>query len=756
MSNRGKNPRDLPKNAAESHSNSDRPPHKNVKLKPEGTRVPTRQNEPSASVQELQTDIEQRAQAEANLQERLEFEELITQLSANLVKVGSDQLKAEIKRGLHQIMEFFQADRCNLVSVGEDGRTISIFGRSRSDDVKTLPDKLDAARFLPAWYDFVVRRGTSISVSRLADLPPEAGPEREFLSQLRIRSLLQIPVFVGGIVRYVVSVSSGEERSWSEEYVPRLRLLGEVFASALERKALEESQNDLIRLKGIIAEFSAAMLNASSGDVDSVIDGALRRLLEFFEADQCNLFHYIPQTGALFITHRQYNEGVAPSPIGVDLSKTVPWGLEKVMKQGEVLSINRTNDKPDIALEDKKADMKYGARSHLTVPIPVGGAICYAISLVTHKHERVWPEEYIPRLRLLGESIVGALERKRADEELRTSYDEIRRLKDLLQKEAEVLREEITVAYDRHNITGQSEGIKKVLRDVEKVAPTDSTVLILGETGTGKELVARAIHSLSPRSQRPMITVNCASLPPALIDNEFFGREKGAYTGALTNMVGRFEVANGSTIFLDEVGELPLDIQGKLLKVLEEGNFERLGSTKTIKVDVRVIAATNRDLARDVKDKRFREDLFYRLNVFSIRVPPLREQSGDIPSLVWKFVNEFGERMGKRIDSISAKSMENLQRYTYPGNVRELRNVIERAMIVSTGRTLTIEIPRPSEVDETMPFNLDEMERRHILRVLEKCGWRIDGRGGAAQALGLKRTTLLSRMKKLGIHRPAT
>ena len=296
--------------------------------------------------------------------------------------------------------------------------------------------------------------------------------------------------------------------------------------------------------------------------------------------------------------------------------------------------------------------------------------------------------------------------------------------------------------------------MKKILAQAEQVAVTDSTVLILGETGTGKELLARAIHNVSGRKDRPMITVNCASLPPALIESELFGRERGAYTGALTKMLGRFEIADGSTLFLDEIGELPLELQSKLLRVLEEGKFERLGSTKTVHVNVRIIAATNRDIGQDVAKGKFRKDLYYRLNVFPISIPPLRDRLEDIPLLVWAFIKEFEKKVGKRIDSVPRKSMEALQHYSWPGNVRELRNVIEHAMIVSGGRTLTVSVPQFASSETPEISNLENIERSHLLSVLNKTNWRIAGKGGAAEVLGLKRTTLQSLMKRLGITRP--
>jgi formate hydrogenlyase transcriptional activator len=342
-----------------------------------------------------------------------------------------------------------------------------------------------------------------------------------------------------------------------------------------------------------------------------------------------------------------------------------------------------------------------------------------------------------------------------AKEQLQARLQEIEQLELRLQKENIHLQEEIKLLVEHSEIVGQNKGMRKILAQAEQVARTDSTVLLLGETGTGKELLARSIHGMSDRKDKPLVTVNCASLPPTLIESELFGRERGAYTGAMTKMAGRFELADRSTLFLDEIGELSFDLQSKLLRAIEEGKFERLGSTKTLHVDVRIIAATNRDLAREVKEGRFRKDLYYRLNVFPIAIPPLRERPEDIPLLVWAFVREFQKRMGKEIESIPKKGIEALQAYPWPGNVRELRNVIERAMIVSSGKTLVVQLPRlaSSETEDTP--RLEDMERRHIVRVLERTGWRVAGKAGAAEILGLNRSTLYSKMKKLGIRHPA-
>lgn len=305
------------------------------------------------------------------------------------------------------------------------------------------------------------------------------------------------------------------------------------------------------------------------------------------------------------------------------------------------------------------------------------------------------------------------------------------------------------------NVIGNSARIRVVLRQAEKVAATNSTVLILGETGTGKELVAQTIHELSGRKGRPMIKTNCAALPATLIESELFGRERGAYTGALAREIGRFELAHESTLFLDEVGEIPPEVQSKLLRVLQEGQLERLGSPKTMQVNVRVVAATGRNLQAMVKEGKFREDLYYRLNVFPIYVPPLRERKDDIPELVWHILKELSGRMGRNVTGVQAKTMLQFQKYSWPGNIRELRNVIERNLILNDDSIFHAEILDGERSSHHSMQRLDEVDAEHLSSVLKATRGRIRGKGGAAELLGLKPTTMESKMKKLGIHRPS-
>ena len=355
-------------------------------------------------------------------------------------------------------------------------------------------------------------------------------------------------------------------------------------------------------------------------------------------------------------------------------------------------------------------------------------------------------------------------ERKEAEHSLRQALDEVRRLKDQLQHENIYLQEEIRVASDFGEIIGRSEPVRRVLRQTEQVAPLDTTVLILGETGTGKELLAHAIHSLSRRSQRSLVKVNCAALPGPLIESELFGHEKGAFTGADSRRIGRFEIAHEGTIFLDEVGELPLDLQAKLLRALEEGEFERVGGSRTVKVDVRVIAATNRNLEQAVHNGTFRSDLYYRLNIFPVTVPPLRERKEDIPVLVRHFVKQLSLKFDKEIEGIPLDAITKLRNYPWPGNIRELRNVIERAVIITQGPMLSLIDnldPRLADADSDLPTNgnalnetLEQHEYNLIVRTLTKVHWKLEGPGGAAELLNIHPSTLRSRMRKLGIERP--
>jgi len=355
---------------------------------------------------------------------------------------------------------------------------------------------------------------------------------------------------------------------------------------------------------------------------------------------------------------------------------------------------------------------------------------------------------------LIVQTDVGELERARA--ELERSRREVREVRERLDAETACLRTEVLRAHGFDEIVGTSAALAKVVRGIEQVAAADSPVLIFGETGTGKDLVARVLHDRSRRRNRPLVIVNCAALPDALIESELFGYEKGAFTGAVARTLGRFEAADGGSILLDEIGEMPLGAQAKLLRVLEGGTFERLGSSRTVRVDVRILAATNRDLEKEVREGRFRPDLFYRLNVFPVALPPLRERPEDVPLLVWHFINAKQGALGRSIARVPDRLMRAMASYAWPGNIRELENVIERALILTTGSTLAVDAGSLEDArGQAVGTSLDDVQRAHIQEVLRLCGWKVAGKGNAAERLGLKRGTLQFRMKKLGIERPS-
>ncbi len=507
-----------------------------------------------------------------------------------------------------------------------------------------------------------------------------------------------------------------------------------------------------LRFEMLIGDLLSKFINVPADEVDLEIGDAQRRVCECLGFDLSGLWQWADNTRRFIrMTHLYRPLGGPPIPERVSGEELFPWCLRQLLA-GKIVSVSSMASLPPEAARDREVWHQYGVKSTLIFPLSAGedhliGVLGFSIA----REERVWPETVVKRLQLVAQIFASALARKSVDHALRDSLSEIRRLKDRLQAESDYLREEIKVTQTHGAIIGRSPAIQRVLSLVEQVAPTDSSVLIYGETGTGKELIAQAIHRLSPRKGHIMVKVNCAALPSALVESELFGRERGAFTGALTRQTGRFEVADGSTIFLDEVGELSLEVQAKLLRVLQEGQFERLGSPKTIQANVRVIAATNRDLAEDLRAGRFRKDLYYRLNVFPIRVPPLHERTEDIPALVWAFLKEFSSRMGKKITKVRRNTMETFKRHPWPGNVRELRNVIEHGVIVTSGDTLSVPLLLDEDSGTPPAGTLASSERRHILESLERTRWRIKGPKGAATLLGLNPSTLYSRMRKLGI-----
>ena len=645
----------------------------------------------------------------AELEERLRFETLIADLSSKFVNLPAGEVDREIMDAERRICEVLGLDISALWQLSDEAPGFFTVTHYYSAPGRSATSRAGEGRGFPLVSDSNCWPAASLPFLRWRSCrrrPPTTGKSA---ASFGIKSNLTIPLSVGGGRPFgILGLNTTRaEREWPDVLVKRLQLLAQIFANALSRKRAEEA----FRASDALLQAGADLAGLGCYEVN-------------FAERRCYIddrFHEICDVPA----------GRHPSLLPVQLwtERLHPEDSPRVLEARDKLHDGRIER---ISIEYRYLHPTQGQKW-------------------IHHIARVAARDATARTVRSYGAIRDITPQKQAEEALLKSYAEIERLKDKLQAESDYLKAEVKVTQAHGEVIGKSPAIRKVLSQAEQVAPTDSSVLISGETGTGKELIAQTIHRLSSRGSHVMVKVNCAALPAALVESELFGREKGAFTGALMRQIGRFEVADGSTIFLDELGELSLEVQAKLLRVLQDGQFERLGSPRTIKVNVRVIGATNRDLREEVRKGRFREDLYYRLNVFPIRVPPLRERIEDIPLLVWAFLEEFSSRMGKRITRVPRKTMEILQRHPWPGNIRELRNVIEHSTIITTGDTLRVPMFEQAPPEALPVETLADSEREHITKALEKTAWRIKGPKGAAALLGLKPSTLYKRMLKLGI-----
>ena len=639
-----------------------------------------------------------------DLRERLRFESMLAELSSRFVNLEPAEVDREIGDAQRRVCEWLGIDLSALWQWSPDDPTdLMLSHLYRPHGGPPVPEVMKAQDHFP-WSLREVRAKRIVCLSSIEAAPKEAAVDYEGWRHYGVKSILTFPLVAGGgpVFGALGFHPQREEWSWPEELIHRLQLVAQIFANALARKradaALRDSEERL-QLAASAGEVGTWML-----DVESEIFWANEKAQR--------MIGYVTGTGPTF---KWFLDAVHP-----DDRQTIQEAVRGAVE------------------EEQEIDIEYRV------------VLSDGCERWIHSRGRKQPASATNPLRLLGASI-DVTDRKRSEDELRRSCEEVEGLRKQLEAENAYLQKRHNLEHGKGRIVGESPAIIEVLGLVEQVAATATTVLIEGETGTGKELIARRIHELSSRRDRPIILVNCAALPSTLVESELFGREKGAYTGSVSREPGRFEVANGSTLLLDEIAELPPELQAKLLRVLEEGQFERVGSSHTLKTDVRVIAATNRDLEAEVEAGRFRRDLYFRLAVFPIRVPPLRERREDVPLLVWAFVHELAANMNKSVESIRHEDMERLQRYSWPGNVRELRNLVERALILCPGPTLRISPPSGPAEGNNGVLSMDEVQRRHILKVLETAGGRIRGPGGAAELLGLKPTTLRSRMQRLGL-----
>ena len=644
------------------------------------------------------------------LQSHLEFERVMSKLSKTFINLTVDCIDGEVSNGLRDLAAVLDLDRLAIILNHSDENSHAISHWWVREGVPPPPAGNIDEQF--PWFKNRITNREIVCASTPEDLPDEAVAEREYMLSVGLKSWLAIPLQVGGEQLGRMSTSTFRRfQTWDTHLISRFQQAGDIFASALARKRAADAHRESEERFRVVADSAPVLIWMSGTD----------KLCNFLNQG------WLAFTGRTMEQER--GEGWA--------SSVHPEDRHRCLETYSQAFDARVQFQMEYRL--RRADGQYRWLVDYGVPrFEPNGAFRGYIGSCLDITDRKQSEDVL-------------LDTTRRLEE---ANQQIARLNERLERENLYLREEVKLEHHHHEVIGDSESIRRVLKQAEQVAPTDSTVLVLGETGTGKELIARTIHELSRRTGRVMVKVNCAALPASLVESELFGREKGAFTGALTREIGRFELANGSTILLDEIGELPVELQSKLLRVLQEGEFERLGGPKTIKADVRVIAATSRNLQLAVREGKFREDLFYRLNVFPITIPPLRERREDIPPLVWHFVNDLSQRMGRSIETIQGATMDAFKSYYWPGNVRELRNVIERFLITSTNTVFRAELPS-GDMDGAQAHSqtFEEVERNHILHVMGMVGWRVRGEGGAAQILGLKPTTLESRMQKLGIVR---
>ena len=665
-------------------------------------------------------DVTERKRAES----RLNLQYLITRVLASSASLG-----VAAPALIQNICESFEWHCGEIWQVSPEAEVLTYLEGWHSASMPLAEFVSDSRRFtfapgigLPGR---VWKSGAPAWINHLAD--DDNFPRAHLADKFRLKSAFSLPITLSNQTLAVMTFFSPKVREPDEEMLQAMDSIGHQIGQFIERKKAEHLTSQRDQLLHTIFEslsFHVVVLNR-----EGIITYA-RKLREQLRIDQPLLNHLAIGTNYLDVCRRA-------ASLNDNNAKEALYGIENVL----------TGKFPNFSMEypcDAVEARRWFAVQIDPMPREHGGVI------ISH---------------------ADITQRKQADEALRNALNEVRKLKEQLEVENIYLREEVSGVHLFGEINGRSDSITKALRHAELVAPTDATVLITGETGTGKELLARAVHARSKRSHRPLIKVNCAGLPASLIESELFGHEKGAFTGAATKRIGRFELANEATIFLDEVGELPLELQTKLLRVLQEDEFERLGSSKTIKVSTRVIAATNRDLGLAVKSGTFRDDLYYRLNVYPIKLPPLRDRKEDIPELVQTFLREASRRLARPFKGVSQRVMEGFMKYDWPGNVRELQNVIERMAVTAKGTQLSLpsdwlscsltdmpsDLIKSQDSDSTVSSEeettVENVQRAHILRILEQRHWRIEGPHGAAVVLGLKPSTLRSRMRKLRIDR---
>ena len=656
----------------------------------------------------------------------MKFYLLAQELTARLVGAQGAEIDAAVDDCLARMGEHFGVESVSLGGITKSGEltpALRVWGRlpprEKSLAVDPSPGLEMAAQFC---------REGSFVYGRLEDLDEMPQYQEHTRRMGAVAAVFWAHRDMGSHVEGM-AISSTTSKIWPDDIVERLGAVGEVLYNAIYRRRAEVEAERLRQFEHVVSEAASKFVHVSPEQVNDEIDETLGRICECVDADLSTLLQWNdPERKTLMVSHEWDSDSIdGPYFRGAVVSDdTYPW-LAGRLRDANPLLITNLDDFPAEAAAERETCERIGIQSIVWAPFVSAHGLQGYIALSTVNRPGSWLEGVVPQLGLVGNVFASAIERRRTDLHLQQAYLEIRKLKDHLEAENVTLREEIKISFKDDELIGKSHAFRTALHQVEQVGRTDSTVLLLGDTGTGKGLIARRIHKQSERKDRPLVTVNCAALPAALIESELFGHEKGAFTGAVDRKIGRFELADGGTIFLDEVGDLPLELQAKLLRILEDHEFERLGSSTTRTVDTRIIAATNRNLDMLIEKGEFRADLYYRLSVFPIRNPSLRERRDDIPLLVWFFITNLQGRLGKTFERVPAKVMDALISYDWPGNIRELRNIVERAMILSPGPKLELGDILPvgwtgmgasAPTPERIP-SLEEVETAHILSVLE-------------------------------------
>jgi formate hydrogenlyase transcriptional activator len=691
-------------------------------------------------------------QANQALKKEAEFQKIVAKISTLFINLPTNKIDEAINEQFKEIGEFFNADRVTIGKLNGKGELLSATNMWFSDKIDG--EKLATAMIGTTYPNLVnhLKDKEYWSFSDPDDFSPWH-PERETVGKMPFKSgLIIVTSFEKPIIELFVIDFTQSNRVWTKNIIEQVKLLGNAFSNALNRKRAEEALLKETEFKQLVSETSSRFIGLSGVEFEAAIQNSLSEISIYFKADAVRLFSLSLQGEILKQRFIWQSEHLQPAGELAQINSMVYPNFATHFSKGKSVVFNKFIDSPDWP-NIRKIIKFSGIKAGIGVPLESDkfGVDIFTMGNVVSGHQ--WPKDIIEKSKTIGQALLNAILRNEAEVEIQKGYSEIKQLKYQLLQENIYLKEEIKGITNFDTIIGQSKALKYVLFRVEQVAPTDTTVLISGETGTGKELFTNSLHQLSLRKNKSMVKVNCAALSPTLIESELFGHERGAFTGANEKRIGRFELADGGTIFLDEIGELSLEIQAKLLRVLQEGEFERLGSSKTIKVNVRIIAATNRNLEEEVKKNSFRVDLYYRLTTFIITIPPLRDRKEDIPLLVRFLVNKLEKKFNKSIKKIPQGLMRKLVNYSWPGNVRELENVIENGLIISNGEVLKAEVPGNIGLGSLEKSKLEDFEREHIIKVLESVDWQIGGKDGAAERLGLKRTTLNSKMKKLNIEK---